>query len=135
MNNRELCQKYNCIYWQDFLNGRRGTPYPLLPTVEMSTTYEIYGLTRTDTKTGEKIPYEVLFDREYIEYWIRGNQVLIRAVGVISFNKDAESTEKPLNLLDLFAEFEESVKITLSSKNPRQSIYLKFKEYVKCQQQ
>lgn len=128
---RQKAEVLGCVYWSDFFKGTRGNHWRIEPTKAMIEGVDIYQLERTPCLRDEdgiahgwaaKETCQVLFDVEYVQAWKNKYKKLL---DVLSLN----STETTQPIKDMFYGFEQSTGLVVSLKNPRQSTYLKFKEY------
>lgn len=116
----QAIQEHGFTYWQEFMIGRRGNPWFLKPTPKMISVFEVYGLSKQNKVTGELETYEVIFDEAYALGWLESQSDIVALLKTLNPEKEKE---------DLFQKFEESCNIVPGSKNPRHTLYLKFKDY------
>lgn len=128
---REKAETLGCVYWEDFFKGTRGNHWRVEPTSSMVSGVEIYQLERTPCLRddegnahgwGEKEKCQVLFDRDYALAYAEKYKKLFSVLSLLE-------AKEAVSLVDKFKEFEQSTGLVVSSTNPRQTTYLKFKEY------
>lgn len=126
------------IYWKDYFPNTLGFQWSVIPTRKMKEEGEIYGLSRSHyvgqggtrgkgQVFGEPVSNEVFFDEAYVLAYFEQHRRIIDLWEWVNVD-----TQNPVDLLSLF---EEKNGINISPSNPRQSLYLKYKEFVKCLQQ
>lgn len=119
------------LYW-DYLQGKRGTPFPVTPTVKMIEKYEIHSIQVREFVPGaskkekgyylEPVPCEIYFDRYYVELFKEKIVPYYSVLSLLEANLTVDESDK-------FSEFEVNSGLILSNKNPRHSLYLKYKEF------
>lgn len=138
MTNNMIPERFQCdglIYWKDYFPNTLGTPWSVSPTRKMKEQGEVYGLTRSHwvgvggtrgkgQVFGEPVSGEVYFDEAYVLAYFEQHRRIIDLWEWINVD-----TQNPVDLLSLF---EQGEQVILSPKNPRHSLYIKFKEFVKC---
>lgn len=127
---RTELEKLGAIYWKDFFNGVKGNPWRVKPTVNMFTSYEIYGLSRSVNKGPccQETEYrEVFFDAAYCSAYFEKYEDVISVYREIHALAEKETT----SIESVISDFEISGNISVSDTNPRHSLYRRFVDYAK----
>lgn len=119
---RETIDIGGFIYWKEFFQDRRGNPWAIKPTKAMFVDYQVFGMSKKSALDYSISYREVFFDKAYIEAWVK------HTFSGCEFLAFQEVTN--IDVQDKFAEFEAMNDIVTSGKNPRHSLYLKFKEFI-----
>lgn len=119
---KAIIEKGGFLYWEDFFKDRRGNPWTVRPSRIMMDNYQIFYMSKKNAFTQEIEYGEVFFDAEYIAAWLKHT---FEGIEFLAFQKTSN-----INARDKFVEFEAINDIVVSGKNPRHSLYIKFKEYV-----
>ena len=118
------------VYW-DFFLGKHGNPYTVLPTARMVQGHEIHTKKYREFVPGgskkengiylEPVNLEVYYDWHYVYAYREKMRGLFDVLLLL---------EKPVRmvLVDTFDDFEKSNGIEVSTKNPRHSLYIKYKD-------